>query len=174
MAIVKMTNQEFPIPDSWVALPDDTQEAKVSRDARLKRLLGTYIPAITNARLNYTQNGEQTIVSVVPQLGTKGTEAPEASVLPASFFTSSFHCDFGQTLSTLHSLPPFQPSVLTLAWQFKLLQLNGQLNFQRLAPHHSVIREALRKHADRSLVEMFHARLKAVPPVPAPAAPLGF
>lgn len=41
---VKTSNQEFPIPDEWVALAEDTQEAKNQRDARLKRLLGAYIP----------------------------------------------------------------------------------------------------------------------------------
>ncbi len=175
MAKIKTTNQEFPIPAAWVALEDDSQEAKIQRDTRLRRLLSGYIPAITNAQLTYAQEGEETIVRVTPQLGTKGREAhaTDQGVSPL-FFTSGLRCSLGNVHQALRDAPAYLPPVLKLAWKLKWAMLTGKLTFERLMAYQPEIREALEERSESGLVERIHQRLKDLRPTPSPAAPIGF
>lgn len=175
MAKVKTTNQEFPIPAAWVALEDDSQEAKIQRDTRLRRLLSGYIPAITTAQLTYSQEGDETIVRVTPQLGTKGTEAhaTDQGVSPL-FFTSGLRCSLGNVHQALRDAPAYLPPVLKLAWELKWAMLTGKLTFERLMTYQPEIREVLEERSESGLVERIHQRLKDLRPMPSPAAPIGF
>jgi hypothetical protein len=164
---VKTTNQEFPIPDEWVALSEDTQEAKNQRDARLKRLLSTYIPSINNAQLTYSTQEEETIVRVTTQLGTKGVDMP-------FFPTAGMQCNLSGIHETLRSAPAYVPPVLLLAWELKWLQVTGKLTFEKLLEYQPKIEKALAEREPYQLVTYIHQRLKDLPPAPSPVAPLGF
>ncbi len=168
MAKVKTSNQEFPIPDEWVALPDESQEARNQRDARIRRSLSTYVPSINNAQLSYTQEGEETIVRVTTQLGTKGGE--ERLFFPAS----SIQCDLSAIHQTLRDAPSSVPPVLILAWELKWLQVTGQLTFKRLLEYQPRIQQVLSERSPYHQVEQIHQRLKDLPPASSPFSPLGF
>ncbi len=173
-AKVKTNNQEFPIPDEWVALANDSQEAKNQRDTRLRRALAGYIPAITNAQLSYSTEGDETIVRVTPQLGTKGVEEPEAGQsLPSFFFLSGLRCDLAPVHEALRKAPPYLPPALGLAWQLKWEMLNGRLTFQRLLDVQPRIQQVLEESAGEGRVEHIHERLKGLPPLKCPAVPIG-
>jgi hypothetical protein len=174
-AKVKTNNQEFPIPDDWVALADDSQEAKNQRDTRLRRLLASYVPAVTNAQLSYTTEGDETIVRVTPQLGTKGVEELSAAQpLPSFFFLSGLHCDLAPVHEALRDAPPHMPPVLKLAWELKWAMITGRLTFQRLLDYQPQIQQVLQRHGEESLVEHIHERLKGLPSLKSPAVPIGF
>ena len=174
MAKVKTNNQEFPIPDEWVALADDSQEAKNQRDTRVRRLLSSYIPAITNAQLSFTTEGDETIVRVTPQLGTKGVEELWAHLpVPSFFYLTGLHCDLVPVHEALRAGPPYMPPVLKLAWELKWAMITGNLTFKRLLDYQPQIQRVLEQH-DGGLVEQIHERLKGLPPLSSPAAPIGF
>ncbi|MBA2681155.1 MAG: hypothetical protein H0U76_22495 [Ktedonobacteraceae bacterium] len=186
MAKVKTSNQEIPIPDAWVVLSDDSQEAKNARDGRIRRGLANFVPSINNAQLTYAQEGEETVVRVTTQLGTKAVDVFEeaegtllldeeqATPLPQFFTVSSIQCDLSEIHQTLRDAPPYVPPVLKLAWELKWLQITGRLTFKRLMEYQPKIQEALTSREPYSLVEHIHQRLKELPPAPSPVAPLGF
>lgn len=169
MAKVQTTNQTFPIPEDWVALADDSQEAKLQRDTRVRRLLSSYLPAITNAQLSYSTEGEETIVRVTPQLGTKGREE-----VPAPFSCGGLHCDLAGVHVVLRDAPAYRPPALLLAWELKWTMLTGQLTFERLLAFQPRIQAVLQDAAERGLVEHLHERLRDLPALPCPLAPPGF
>src|SRR5712691_11355052 len=128
MAKVKTTNQEFTIPDEWVRLSDDSQEAKNQRDTRLRRLLAGYSPAITKAQRSDTTEGEETIARVTPQLGTKGVDGGGSGQdLPPFFLLSGLRCDLDPVHQALRDAPAYLPPVLRLAWELKWAMLTGKL-----------------------------------------------
>lgn len=177
---VKTTNQEFPIPDEWVALTDDSQEAKNRRDELLRRKLGGLIPAITNGVITVREEGGEQIVRVTQQLGTKaaGTTDEEGEhkehSLPPEFYLTPIHCDLADVLGRLQEAPPYLPPVLKLALELKWLLISGKLTFDRLVAYQPTIREALEERHSTSLVEELHRRLCEVPPPHASYVPLGF
>jgi hypothetical protein len=174
MATMKTTNQEFPIPDEWVVLADESQEAKNQRDTRIRRKLGSYIPALTNGQITYTQEGEEMVVRVTPQLGTKAVMLREQEQLPSFFFLSRMQCDLEDVHARLRDALAYLPPTLSLAWELKWLQVTGQLTFQRLIDYQPKIRETITANHDARLVEHIHERLRDLPAISAPAAPLGF
>jgi hypothetical protein len=176
VAIVKTANQEIPIPDAWVALTDESQEAKSQRDARLRRLMGGVVPSINNAQLTYNQEeGKGMVVRVTTQLGTKATEEHEEGDqgLPSFFFYTKLQCDLNEVHASLCNAPRYLPPVLKLAWELKWLQVTGKLTFPKLLEYQPAIQKVLEDSTSSNQVEHIHQRLRDLPPAPAPTAPIG-
>jgi len=171
MAKVKMQNQEFEIPDALCALHPTVvaekgeAEAKRQRDAALKRYLSQVSPAATNATLTWSEEGpegaKQTVVRVAPQLGTKGGVISRAVV------------------DSLARAPQEVPPVLDLAFQLKLLQLNGAFStregVERFLGYQQAIQEALSSSTpfERG-IRLIAERLQKAPALPSPWVPVGF
>jgi len=171
---VKTGNQEFDIPDEWVALAEETEDAKRRRDELLRRKLGGYIPAITNGVISVREEDGNTVVRVTQQVGTKAAAEETESCLPAAFYLSPMSTDLTGVLSLLRDAPAYLPPTLKLALELKWLLISGKLTFDRLVAYQPVIREALEERQSTSLVEELHRRLTEVPPPRISYVPLGF
>jgi len=172
---VKTGNQEFEIPDTWVALTEDTEDAKRRRDELLRRKLGGYVPAITNGVISVREEGGDTVVRVTPQVGTKAAAGePAENGLPAAFYLSPMRTDLTDVLFVLRDAPAYLPPTLKLALELKWLLISGKLTFDRLVAYQPIIREALEERHATSLVDELHRRLTEVPPPRISYVPLGF
>lgn len=166
---VRLQNQTFPVPDELVVLnpklvaEKGEEAARRERDIALKRWLSQVSPAATNANLSWSERdgpdgSKVTVVTVTPQLGTKGGSGPLSGAV-----------------ASLVAAPQTIPALYLLAWELKLLQLEGRLDFPRLLAYQPRIQEVLSgSDGDGRAVSDFAHRLRVAPGRPCPVVPLGF